>query len=141
MPQNFSSWLNLTAVIAWSVLYNSLLCCCDLTKCVPTSALSFDLFFFFLPFFSLWAPKGVTYRAFAGGCYKWKFSNHSISFVTWAKWCVHGRGFLGRTESMTGICHWKRASTLVCSHFNEYLPPGISVSVKYSYIEVLEQES
>lgn len=43
---------------------------------------SFDLLFLF------WAPKGVTYRAFAGGCCKWKFSNHSVSFVNWVKWCV-----------------------------------------------------
>lgn len=65
-------------------------------------------FFFFPSFFSLWAPKGVTYRAFVGGCYKWKFSNHSISFVTWAKWCVHGRGFLGKTWSVVEICHCER---------------------------------
>lgn len=28
-----------------------------------------------------WAPKGVTYRAFVAGCYKWKFSQSSMSFV------------------------------------------------------------
>ena len=55
-----------------------------------------------LTFCFLWAPKGVTYGAFAGGCYKWKFSVHSISFVNWEKWCVCqvylGGSELGRLE-------------------------------------------
>lgn len=94
-----------------------------------TLASSFDLFFPFL-FFSLRAPKGVTYRAFAGGCYKWKFSNYSISFVTWVKWCVHGRGFLGKTETVIGICYCERE---LLPNFIDHLPPWISVDVIQIY--------
>lgn len=42
----------------------------------------------FLDWFLSWAPKGVTYRAFAGGCYKWKFTLSSVSFVNRAWWFV-----------------------------------------------------
>lgn len=53
----------------------------------PFINLSIRLCSAFSPFVP-WVPKGVTYRSFAGGCYKWKFSAHSISFVSWEKWCV-----------------------------------------------------
>lgn len=41
-----------------------------------------------LDWFLSWAPKGVTYRAFAGGCYKWKFTWSSVRFVNRAWWFV-----------------------------------------------------
>lgn len=113
----FHSWPNL---IDWNLMFSTvqniavLLWFNKMCSC-------FGFFFwscFSSSFFSLWAPKGVTYRAFAGGCYKWKFSNHSISFVTWEKWCVHDRGFLGNMWSVTGLCHCERASTMIYSHFN-----------------------
>lgn len=55
--------------------------------CSPRLLISVRLCSAFSPFVP-WVPKGVTYRSFAGGCYKWKFSAHSISFVSWEKWCV-----------------------------------------------------
>lgn len=41
-----------------------------------------------LTFCPPWVPRGVTCRSFAGGCCKWKFSAHSVSFVSWEKWRV-----------------------------------------------------
>lgn len=87
--------VSLLTAFDWNLLFNTIQVFVVLLHFNKMcSYLVFFFWYLFFPFFLLWAPKGVTYRAFAGGCYKWKFSNHSISFVTWAKWCVHGSEYL-----------------------------------------------